>query len=56
MIHSLLSGNLLSTSDGGSGKADIVGRKMTLLNEAMTRFTYDPVKKAPKPFNSCPQQ
>lgn len=56
MLHSVLTGNLLSQSNSGSGSADIVGRKMTMMNEAMTRFTYDPVKKQPRPFNQCPQQ
>lgn len=56
MLHSVLTGNLLSQSNQGSGSADIVGRKLTMLNEAMTRFTYDPVKKEAKPYNECPQQ
>lgn len=56
MLHSVLTGNLLSQSNSGSGSADIVGRKLTMLNEAMTRFTYDPVKKQARPFNQCPQQ
>lgn len=56
MLHSVLTGNLLSQSNAGSGSAEIVGRKMTMLNEAMTRFTYDPVKKQARPFIQCPQQ
>jgi len=56
MIHSVFTGNLLSQSNGGSGSGDIVGRKLTMMNEVMTKYTYDPVKKAPLPFNQCPQQ
>lgn len=56
MLHSVLTGNLLSQSNSGSGSADIVGRKTTMMNEAMTRFTYDPAKKQARPFVQCPQQ
>lgn len=56
MIHSVFTGNLLSQSNAGSGSADIVGRKLTMLNEVMTKYTYDPVKKQARPFNQCPQQ
>ena len=56
MIHSLFTGNLLSQSNGGSGSADMVGRKLTMMNQVMTKYTYDPVKQAPRPFIQCPQQ
>lgn len=56
MLHSVLTGNLLPQSNSGNSSPDITGRKLTMMNQILSRFNWDPVKKQARPAPQCPQQ